>query len=139
MSNFDELVRSEAARKQEFDWAEEERTKRAGLLAGLDTGPGDVLPAPDAPCDGRGAGAAKAKRDGYVATATAGVIQGTSSSSSSGLIRGNSSLTPLEDAGLIEETGIAMSMCGFGKPTGEGISQQLFALAGLHAPSEESF
>lgn len=150
MSNFDELVRSEASKKQDLDRAEEERRKRADLLAGLDARPKDTLPAPHAMHDGRRAGAANVNNDGYTSAATVGVAgsstagatagHGASSSSSSALIRGNSSLTPLEDAGfMIEETGIAMSMCGFGKSTGEGISQQLFAFAGLHPPSEESF
>jgi len=48
-------------------------------------------------------------------------------------------MTPLEDAGIIEETGFAMKMCGFGDPTADDLSQQLCALAGFHPPSEDSF
>lgn len=85
-------------------------------------------------------------------------------SSSTALARGNSSMTPLEDVGIIEKTGVAMNkccflvrgnsaedaalmeeagiamkMCGFGDQSGDPLGQQLCALAGFHPPSEESF
>lgn len=59
-------------------------------------------------------------------------------SAGAGLPRADSSGNALEDAGLIEETGIAMSMCGFSNGS-EPVGQQLFAMAGLHPPSECSF
>mmetsp|Transcript_31994 Transcript_31994/g.74981 ORF Transcript_31994/g.74981 Transcript_31994/m.74981 type:complete len:267 (-) Transcript_31994:77-877(-) len=79
-------------------------------------------------------------------------LQGESHSSSSGgkgvqelhptpaLPRSNSSQTPLDDA-MLEETGVALKMCGYGgKATGkEGVTQQLCAMAGLHPPSQQSF
>mmetsp|Transcript_28698 Transcript_28698/g.52273 ORF Transcript_28698/g.52273 Transcript_28698/m.52273 type:complete len:263 (-) Transcript_28698:83-871(-) len=119
MSNFEQLIAQTVDEEREAKQTAEERYReKSALLAELEkkgaSGPGE-----------RGRG----KEDDTKRP-----------TSSTPLPRSNSSQTPLDDA-MLEETTVALNMCGFAPKASsrESISQQLCAMAGLHPPSEQSF
>jgi len=138
MSNFNDVL-SESVEPQDVDPAAEKRKKREELFADLDRMPAtQVSNSPHGPIpttsESAVTGVATTQDGIALRSKDPAVPQNTS------LVRADSSMTPLVDAGLVDETGIAMSMCGFGSSAAsDPFGQQLCALAGFHAPTERSF